>query len=57
MRPQTTYAPGMATRKSSRKMKRRPIVAALERVACWYIAARGRETMLVVKTSGREVVP
>jgi hypothetical protein len=57
MRPQTTYAPGMATRKSSRKMKSRPIVAASLRVACWYIAARGRETMLVVKTSGREVVP
>jgi hypothetical protein len=57
MRPQTTYAPGMATRKSRRKMKRRAIVAALERVACWYIAARGREMMGVLKTSGREVVP
>jgi hypothetical protein len=47
----------MAMMKSRRKMRRRPIVPALLRVTCWYIAARGRETMLVLKTSSREVTP
>jgi hypothetical protein len=47
----------MAMMKSMRKMKRRPIVPASLRVACWYIAARGRETMLVLKTSSRDVTP
>lgn len=48
MRPATTSAPGMVIRKLIRRMNKSPIVPALLRVACWYIAASGRETMLVL---------
>jgi len=57
VRPATQWAPGMQTSMLMRKRISRAVVAAVDRVACWYIAASGRETMLVLKTSSRDVIP